>query len=75
MYTSNMSVPVEGYAEKMLKETVGQIFQEIDEEQMKLKMEGILTSFADFCKIVKNKYFDTMWFVQFGNQRRREKME
>jgi hypothetical protein len=40
---------------------------------MKLKMEGILTNFADFHKIVKDKYFDTLWFVQFGKSKKEAK--
>jgi hypothetical protein len=53
-------VQVEGYAEKMLKEIVGKIFHGVGEEEMKLKMEEILTNFVDFQKTVKDKYFDTM---------------
>jgi hypothetical protein len=39
---------VEGYAEKMLREIAGKIFQGVAEDKMKPKMEQILRDFANF---------------------------
>jgi hypothetical protein len=70
-----MWASVEGYAKSMLTEILNQLKHLQDEAERESRKKGILSRLTEYCKEVKDRYFETMWPIPKVKERKEDHEE